>query len=61
MAKTLFDEAAGGVNAALKWHGGNSYVAAKVVELMPRHLHYVEPYFGGGQVLFRRDPADPRL
>jgi DNA adenine methylase len=28
---------------------------------MPRHLHYVEPFFGGGRVLFRRDPADRRL
>jgi DNA adenine methylase len=36
-------------------------VAARVIELMPPHLHYVEPYFGGGQVLFARDPADRRL
>jgi DNA adenine methylase len=28
---------------------------------MPAHLHYVEPYFGGGQVLFTRDPAERRL
>jgi DNA adenine methylase len=28
---------------------------------MPPHLHYVEPYFGGGQVFFARDPADRRL
>jgi DNA adenine methylase len=28
---------------------------------MPPHLNYVEPYFGGGQVLFARDPADRRL
>jgi DNA adenine methylase len=45
----------------LKWHGGKHYVARHVVELMPPHLHYVEPYFGGGQVLFLRDPADRRL
>jgi DNA adenine methylase len=44
----------------LKWHGGKHYLADKVLELMPRHLHYVEPYFGGGQVLFARDPQDPR-
>jgi DNA adenine methylase len=28
---------------------------------MPPHLHYVEPYFGAGQVLFLRDPTDGRL
>ena len=44
----------------LKWAGGKHYVAAAVLEIMPRHLHFCEPYFGGGQVLFRRDPADPR-
>jgi DNA adenine methylase len=32
-----------------------------IIQLMPKHLHYVEPYFGGGQVLFARDPADRRL
>jgi DNA adenine methylase len=42
----------------LKWHGGKVYLARKILDLMPRHLHYVEPYFGGGQVLFARDPAD---
>jgi DNA adenine methylase len=45
----------------LKWHGGKHYVAPRVIELMPRHLHYVEPYFGGGQVLFRRDLDDRAL
>jgi DNA adenine methylase len=28
---------------------------------MPPHLHYVEAYAGGLQVLFARDPHDPRL
>jgi DNA adenine methylase len=45
----------------LKWHGGKHYLATKIVALMPPHLHYVEPYFGSGQVLFARDPADRRL
>jgi DNA adenine methylase len=45
----------------LKWHGGKSYLARHVLGLMPPHLHYVEPYFGGGQVLFARDPQDRRL
>jgi DNA adenine methylase len=45
----------------LKWAGGKRYVAPAVLELMPPHLHYCEPFFGGGQVLFRRDPRDPRF
>jgi DNA adenine methylase len=45
----------------IKWHGGKSYLARRIVALMPRHLHYVEPYFGGGAVLLERDPNDPRL
>ena len=40
----------------LKWHGGKHYLAKRIIELMPPHLHYVEPYFGGGSVLLARDP-----
>lgn len=28
---------------------------------MPQHLHYVEPFFGGGAVLLNRDPDDGLL
>ncbi len=38
----------------LKWHGGKYYLADRIIGLMPPHIHYVEPYFGGGQVLFRK-------
>ena len=40
----------------LKWHGGKTYLALGIIELMRSHLHYVEPYFGGGAVLLARDP-----
>ena len=40
----------------VKWHGGKHYLAKRIIELMPPHLHYVEPFFGGGAVLFARDP-----
>lgn len=53
-----------------KWHGGKAYLAARIVALMPPRcknpnnpdkddpgwLHYCEPYFGGGSVLFENDP-----
>jgi DNA adenine methylase len=49
------------IGVPLKWHGGKSYLAAKIVALMPPHLHYVEPFAGGLAVLLARDPEDPRL
>ena len=38
----------------LKWHGGKSYLASKIIALMPPHLHYVEPFFGGGSVMLEK-------
>src|SRR5205823_6008598 len=49
------------VAVPLKWHGGKSYLARRIIALMPRHLHYVEPFAGGLAVLLARDPDDPRL
>ncbi len=43
-------------NSAIKWHGGKSYLAKDIIRLMPSHLHYVEPYFGGGAVLLAKNP-----
>lgn len=38
----------------MKWHGGKTKLAARIVALMPPHKHYVEPYAGGLAVLFAR-------
>ena len=40
----------------LKCHdlGGKHYLAGRLIALMPPHLHYVEPYFGGGSVLLAK-------
>jgi DNA adenine methylase len=40
----------------LKVHGGKHYMARRIVALMPRHLHYVEPFAGGLAVLLARNP-----
>lgn len=42
------------MNGPLKSHGGKHYLARHIVALMPPHLHFVEPYFGGGAVLFAK-------
>jgi DNA adenine methylase len=53
-----------------KRHGGKSYLAPKIIALMPPRVensnkpaandsgwvHYVEPFFGSGAVLFAQDP-----
>lgn len=52
---------AGSLRLPLKWHGGKFYLASKILALMPPHLHYVEPYFGGGAVLLARSPNEPSL
>ena len=46
----------GTITQPLKWAGGKNYLAERIIALMPPHLHYVEPYFGGGAVLLQKDP-----
>lgn len=41
-------------SAPLKWHGGKTYLASKIISLFPKHAHYVEPFFGGGAVFFSK-------
>lgn len=45
------------ITQPLKYHGGKHYLAPWIISHMPPHLHYVEPYFGGGSVLLRKDPT----
>jgi DNA adenine methylase len=45
------------VTNPLKYHGGKHYLAKRIVQLMPPHTHYVEPFFGSGAVMFQKDPS----
>lgn len=44
------------MNGPLKWHGGKHYLAPRIVEMMPPHTHYVEPFAGGLAVLLAKNP-----
>lgn len=46
------------VKSPLKYHGGKSPLAAKIVALLPKSRTFVEPYAGGLSVLLARDPTD---
>lgn len=46
------------MNNVLKYPGSKWNIARQLVELIPPHHSYVEPYFGSGAVFFNKSPAD---
>ena len=45
------------MNNVLKYPGSKWNIARQLVELIPPHHSYVEPYFGSGAVLFSKTPS----
>jgi DNA adenine methylase len=46
------------LRSPLKWHGGKSYLARRIIALFPPHVAYLEPYFGGGSILLNKRRAE---
>lgn len=46
------------LNKVLKYPGSKWRIADKLVDLIPPHHTYLEPYFGSGAVFFRKQPSD---
>ena len=45
----------------LKWPGAKWSIANKIVELLPPHKIYVEPYFGSGAVFFNKQICNTEI
>ena len=46
------------MSRVLKYPGSKWRIADKLVELIPDHHTYLEPYFGSGAMFFRKAPSD---
>jgi len=45
----------------LAYIGGKNRLAKTIISLIPKHKTYVEPFFGGGQVFFHKEPSDVEI
>lgn len=42
------------LRSPLTWFGGKGLIAHKIIPLLPPHECYVEPFFGGGSIFWRK-------
>lgn len=45
------------IKPVLRYHGAKWRIASWVIENLPPHKHYLEPFFGSGAVFFCKEPA----
>lgn len=41
----------------ITYYGGKQTLASKILPLIPEHVVYNEPFFGGGAIYFQKDPS----
>ncbi|PYP85995.1 MAG: hypothetical protein DMG65_19615 [Candidatus Angelobacter sp. Gp1-AA117] len=45
----------------LSYLGGKNRLARKIISLIPQHTTYVEPFCGGAQVFFHKEPSEVEI
>lgn len=45
----------------LKWPGSKWSIANEIIEIMPKHNIYLEPFFGSGAVFFSKKPCNTEI
>ncbi|MCE9565878.1 MAG: DNA adenine methylase [Planctomycetes bacterium] len=51
------DDTCGRVTPPISWYGSKRFLAQRIIELIPAHQTYVEPFFGSGWVFFSKPPS----